>query len=113
MFLEWTDRRSDPYEQVSNTVETILALSEGLEVKPAQVFSQFTSGEITELIQQRRLSPWLLFCSKSFKDWTNTLHEGERRALFNNIGIVYWSERLEKAPEVVKNVKLIAAELGI
>jgi hypothetical protein len=30
-----------------------------------------------------------------------------------NIGIDYWSGKLEKSPEVVKNVKMIAEELGI
>lgn len=113
IFLEYSDKKSDPYEQVNNSIDTILALSEGLEVKPCEVFSKFTSGEIMELIQQRRLSPWLLFCSKSFKDWIATLHESERHALMTHIGINYWSEKLERSPEVVKNVREIAAELGI
>lgn len=113
IFLEYSDRKSDPYEQMNNTIETILTLAEGLEIKPSEVFGKFTSGEITELIQQKRLSPWLLFCSKSFKEWTSHLHESDRRALMKNIGIDYWSTKLEKAPEVVKNGKLIAEELGI
>lgn len=113
IFLEYTDKRSDPYEQVNVSIETILALSEGLEIKPAEVFKRFTSAEITELIQQRRLSPWLMFCSKSFKQWIESLVEGERRELMKNIGIGFWSNKLERSPEVVKQIKLIAEELGI
>jgi hypothetical protein len=113
IFLEWSDRKSDPYDQMNNTIETILTLAEGLEIPPGQVFSKFTSGEIAELIHQKRLSPWLLFCSKSFKDWISKLHDGERQDLMKSIGIDYWSQRLEKAPEVVKNGRLIAEELGI
>lgn len=113
IFIEYTDKKSDPYEQVNNSIDTILTMSEGLEIKPCEVFGKFTSGEITELILQRRLSPWLLFCSKSFKDWISTLHEGERNSLMKNIGISFWSDKFEKAPEVVKNVRLIAEELGI
>ena len=113
IFLEYSDRKSDPYEQVNIAIDTILTLSEGLEIKPAEVFGRLTSGEITELIQQRRLSPWLLFCSKSFKDWIATLHEGERAALMTNIGIGFWSEKLERSPDVVKNVREIATQLGI
>jgi hypothetical protein len=114
MYLDFLDKKIDPYEQVNMTVETILTLSEGLEIPPSEVFKQFTAGEITELIQQRRLSPMLLFCSKTFKDWIGTLHEGERNNLMKNIGIGYWSAKLEKAsPDVMKNVKLIAQELGI
>jgi hypothetical protein len=113
IFIEYTDKKSDPYEQVNNSIDTILTMSEGLEIKPCEVFGKFTSGEITELILQRRLSPWLLFCSKSFKDWISTLHEGERNSLMKNIGISFWSDKFEKTPEVVKNVRLIAEELGI
>lgn len=113
IYLEHLDKKTDPYEQVNISVETIMTLSEGLEIQPAEVFSKFTSAEISELINQRRLTPWLLFCSKSFKDWINTLHEGDRKALMQNIGIEYWSMRLERAPEVVKNVREIAQALGI
>lgn len=113
IFIEWADRKSDPYEQVNNSIETILALSEGLEIPTGEVFGQFSSGEISELIQQRRLSPWLLFCSIKFREWTGSLHEGERVELMKNIGISYWSGKLEKSPEVVKNVREIAIALGI
>lgn len=113
MYLEYIDKRSNPMDQVATTVETLIALSEGLEIPMGDVFAQFSSGEITELIQQRRMSPWLLFCSKKFKEWIGTLHEGERRELMRNIGIEYWTLRFEKAPDVVKNVKVIAEELGI
>src|SRR5574343_649552 len=100
IYLEYVDKRSDPLEQVTLSMETMLALSEGLDVPIDKVFTHFSSGEITELIQQRRLSPWMLFCSRSFKDWINTLHEGERRELMRNIGIEYWSNKLEKSPDV-------------
>jgi len=113
IFLEYSDKKSDPYEQINNTIETILTLAEGLEIPPCEVFSKFTSSEISELIQQRRLSPWLLFCSKSFKAWIEKLHEGDRISLMKSIGIDYWSMKLEKSPDVVKNGKLIAQELGI
>ena len=113
IFLEYSDKKSDPYEQVNNSIDTILALADGLEIKPSEVFKRFTSGEISGLILQRRLSPWLLFCSKSFKEWLTTLNEGERTALMKHIGINYWSEKLEKSPDVVKNVREIAEVLGI
>lgn len=113
IYLEYIDKKSDPYEQINNSIETILALSEGLGIKTCEVFDKFTCGEISELIQQRRLSPWLLFCSKSFKEWIGKLHEGEKNSLMKNIGISLWSERLERSPEIVKNVRLIAEELGI
>ena len=106
-YIEYIDKRSDPYEQVNTTVETILTLAEGLEIPPAQVFDQFSSGEITELIQQRRLSPWILLCSNAFKGWVGKLHPGERQELMKIIGNTFWATRFEKHPDVVKNSKEI------
>ena len=113
IFLEYIDKRSDPYDQATTTVETILSLAEGMGVEPGEVFMKFKSGEILELIQQRRLSPWLLFCSRSFKEWVNTLHEIDRTVLMKGLGIEYWAVKLEKQPAIVKNLKEIAIELGI
>ena len=112
-YLEYIDRRSDPYEQVNIAVETVLALSEGLGVAPAEVFKTFKPAEMIELIHQRRLTPWMLFCSRSFKNWASGLHDTDRRDLMRIIGVDYWSSKLERAPEVVKNIKMIVEELGI
>jgi hypothetical protein len=113
IYLEYIDKKSSPYEQVGVSVDTIMWISENLEIKPKDVFSKYLPGDIMMLIHQRKLSPWLLFCSKSFKEWIGKLHESERHELMRNIGIDYWSGKLEKSPEVVKNVKMIAEELGI
>lgn len=113
MYLEYNDKLSSPYDQAGITVDTIQALAEGLEVPPNQVFGHFKVGEILELVQQRRLSPWLLFCSKAFKQWVSTLDPGERQLFMKSVGIDYWAMKLERAPEVVKNLKEIAEALEI
>lgn len=113
IYLEYTDKRSDPDAQAQITAETLAALSEGLGVPMDQVFKQFKAPEIGELIQQRRLSPWLLFCSKSFKEWVGTLHDGERAHLMKSLGIDYWTVRFERSPDKVKFLKEYAQQLGI
>lgn len=113
IYLEYVDRRSNPYEQVGTSIETIISMSGGLEIEHGEVFKRFSVGEIIELIQQRRLSPWLLFCSRSFKSWSESLHESEHRDLMKSINIHYWSEKLEKSPELVREIREIAEQLGI
>jgi hypothetical protein len=113
IYLEHFDKRTDPIAQATTTIETILALAEGLECQPGEVFSNFQAGEILELIQQRRLSPWLLLCSRSFKAWYQNLHESDRAALMKHIGIDYWANKMESKPEVVEELKGIAEALGI
>lgn len=111
MVLEHLDKKSDPMDQVSTTIETLITLSEGFEVKFGEVFKKLTAGEVLELIHQRRLSPLFLFCSKSFKQWVSMLHEGERIALMKGINVDYWALKMEKAPDLVKKVKDVVEEL--
>ena len=113
IYMDYVDKRSDPLDQVAITIETISALSEGLGIPHGDVFGVFSCGEITELIQQRRLSPWLLFCSSKFREWTKTLRDDQRMQLMKNIGVGFWSDRLEKFPDTVKYIKEIAVDFGI
>lgn len=113
IYLEYNDKCSSPYEQAERTIETLIALSEGLTVPINEVFKQLTSGQVSELILQRRLSPWLLFCSRVFKDWVSTLHDSDRAALMRDIGIDYWAVKLERSPAIVKDLKDIASNLGL
>lgn len=113
IFLEYYDNRANPYEQASVTVETLTALAEGLEVSIGDVFKQLTFGDMLDMIQQRRLSPWLLFCSKEFKAWVGTLDPLDRTMLMKSIGVDYWAVRLERQPQTVRELKDIAEALGI
>jgi len=113
IYLEYHDKLSSPLDQAAITIDIIQSLAEGLECHPSAVFSSFKVGEILELIQQRRLSPWLLFCSRSFKGWVSTLDTQDRKYLMNGIGVDYWAMKLESAPEVVKNLRELAESLGI
>ena len=113
IYLEHFDKRTDPISQATITLETILALAEGLECEPGEVFGKFQVGDILELIQQRRLSPWLLFCSRSFKDWYQGLHSADRSALMKSIGIDYWANKMENKPAVVAELKEIAESIGL
>lgn len=113
IYLEHFDKRTDPISQATTTIETILALADGLECQPGEVFSKFQVGDILELIQQRRLSPWLLFCSRSFKNWYQGLHDADRTALMKSIGIDYWANKMESKPKVVEELKGIAESIGL
>lgn len=113
IFLEYYDKRADPYEQAAVTVETLSALAEGLEVAPGDVFKQLTMGDMLDMIQQRRMSPWLLFCSVAFKTWVGSLDPTDRTMLMKSIGVDYWAVRLERQPQVVRELKEIAEALGI
>lgn len=113
IYLEWNDKLSSPIDQSEITIDTITTLSEGLQCPPAEVFRHFKAGEILELVHQRRLSPWLLFCSKSFKKWVSELDPVDRQLLMRGIGIDYWTVKFERHPDTIKDLRTLAESLGI
>lgn len=112
-FLEHLDKKSDPYKLGEQTISCLLDIAERLRVTPDKVFDELRFGEVLELLTQRRISPWFLFCSSKFKAWTQKLDSSERDLMYKQIGIGYWADALERKPEVVKDMKLLAQELGL
>lgn len=112
-FIEHIDRKSDPYKLGEQTISVLLELADRLKVAPNKIFEELKFGEVLELLNQRRISPWFLFCSAGFKAWTQKLDPTERDLMYKQIGIGYWADALERKPEVVKDMKLLALELGL
>jgi len=113
MYLEWIDRKQDPIDQAAITVETIYKIAEAAELPVNKIFSVLEPNEVVHLIRQRQLSPWLLLCSKTFKEFLVGVSDIDRENLFNVIGYAYWADKFEANPTIVQNMKLIATELGI
>lgn len=113
MYLEHMDKRADPYDQAERTLNCLATVAEKLEIPIGDVFAELRYGEMLELINQRQLSPWILFCSPKFKEWVAKLDEYERTNLMKSIGIVYWQMVLEKNPKVVQDMKCLVADIGI
>lgn len=112
-YVEHLDKKSDPYRQAENTLNELLNLAEKLDCPIEQVFVKLKYGEIMMLLNQHKLSPWVLFCSSKFKDKLGTLDEGDRANLMRTLGITYWAHALEQKPEVVKDMRLLVSGVGL
>jgi hypothetical protein len=113
MYLESMDKFSTPYQQATMTVETLMALAEGFNVETKDVFKELQFSDVLDLIQQRKFSPWLLLCSKSFREWYTKLEDVQRTHLMKSIGINFWTQKFEEHPTIVKDLKEIATALEI
>jgi hypothetical protein len=112
-YIEYLEKKTDPYKQLEMTVETLGDVAIKLNVDMSTVFESMRYGEVLTLLTQRKLSPWFLFCSAKFKAWMAKLDEHERRNLMKQIGAGYWALMLEKRPDVVKDARVIAQEVGL
>lgn len=113
MFLEYMDNDPDPSEHIINTVKTICEISEKVDIDVVDFFSTLTSNEVAQLIRQRRLSPWILLQSATFKKWFCGLDEEQQKHLETVIRPSFWKAKFENNPKGVKKVKDYITELGI
>lgn len=112
-YVAHLDKKADPYKLGEQTIETLLELADRLKVQPNRIFEELKFGELLTLLDQRRISPWFLFCSAGFKARVNKFDAHEKDQLYKQIGIGYWADALERRPEVVKDMKVLAQELGL
>ena len=113
MYLEWTDRCSDPMDQAQITVNTLFKITDSAGVPITEVFSVLHPREVTELIRLRKMSPWLLLCSAQFKTFLNGMDELDKQEMMAVVGFGYWADKFQKNPEIVGNMRKIAEAMQI
>lgn len=112
-YLEFLDRRADPYKRAQTTVDTLFCIADAAECDVGEAFSMLTGPELVQLLRERRLSPWILLNSKKFKQFLGSASSEEMMIIQAIIRPQYWKERFEKYPEVVTNMKKYVNELDL
>lgn len=113
LYLDWADKISDPLDQVQDSINYLMDICEKENVPLAEIFEQQGAQKILSFIRQRRLTPWLLFCSVSFGKFLKTLDGAQLKAFNSVVNSAYWADRFSKSKAVVENVKMIAKEVGL
>jgi hypothetical protein len=113
LFLHYYDKNVDPLEQVALSIETLIDISNKNNIDLKNIFEYLGIKRIMELIRLRKLSPWLIFCSKSCGDFLHTLNKEDMQELSQLINPTYWSEKLQINEEIVKDISKICDEVGL
>lgn len=107
IYLDHIDRHSDPLKQCEDTADQLATIAERLDCPLPQVFEKLHFGEILTLVQQRKLSPWLLFFSDAFKRRRARFSDNEKEVLIKTIGgSGRWSLAFDKVNPAVKQTIL-------
>jgi hypothetical protein len=114
IYIEFLDIGAEPIEQAKLSIQTLLAYSDKHEIDVSQVFVQMPMHDIIRMIHTRKLSPWLLLFSKTFRHaLMNRANDEQKIILENLIRPDYWMTQFEKRPQEVATVKRLVAEMGI
>lgn len=113
MYLEWLDRNTNPLDQVKQSIECLIDLSTEMNVELSEIFNVVGITKITELIRERKLSPWFLFCSKKFSVFLKSISKDETIELSAVINPSHWAEKLQNDKKLVKDIMEINQEIGL
>ena len=113
-YLEWMTRAMPTNKIIEITVQTIFDIAEVTEVSPSDIFTVLSPNEVIQLIQQRRISPWILLNSKKFMIFFRDNTSGEERVILERlVNPDYWTKRFDTHPKDLELAKecVLALEL--
>lgn len=113
-YIEYLDRRVDPMAHAKISVSTVLSEADKLGIDVAELFDHIHPNDLIQLIRLRKLSPWFLLLSKSFRDFFSTKATPEQQVLIESmIRPEYWATQFDNYPKEIGVIKLYLKELGL
>lgn len=114
IYIEWLDMKAEPLEQAKLSIDTLMAYSDKHEIDLSEVFVHMPMHEIIRALHVRKLSPWLLLFSRTFKQALVSRASQEQQIILENlIRPDYWPAKFERHPEEVAKIKRLVSEMGI
>ena len=104
LFLEEYDL-SDPVKQISISVDTIIRITDALECEPKEIFNILTVPDISMLVKTRKISPWLLLNSSTFKEYLkNRATASDREYIQKFVNPKKWKSIINNNEKIKKAV---------
>lgn len=113
LYLEWSDKLSDPLDQVQESIAYLMDLAEKENVELTDIFDHLGPQRVISLVRQRRLDPWFLFCSSKFGVLLKKLDSSQLTAFDQVVNSAHWSGKFQSNKQLVTDIKMIAKEMGL
>lgn len=114
IFMEYLDHNSNGIESAVDSVKTLWKYCDKHEIPFEQVFKHMPMNEVIRLIELRKLSPWLLLASASFRDALQYRASPEQRSILETlIRPEYWITKMSNQPEQVSKIRELVIAMGI
>lgn len=105
LYIQWVDEATPPLLQAADSLEFLYSLADKYECAPNKVWGELTISQLAQHIQRRKLSPWFVLASESFREYMYSLEPQQRRILLDAI-------REGPMIERIKQEKVIFGELN-
>ena len=113
LYLDQYHRKTPPLRSIEDSINTIMDIAEERNVDVSNVFDVISSTELIHMLQQKRLSPWLLLHSQKFMEFYQRISPDQQNILEHLINPAYWSKQFKTNLSTVKKVSTYVSELKI
>lgn len=116
LYLKNYDEVVPPDKQFIDSYDALLQLSDDHGVPVAAVFSVIGVDALLNLVQRRKLSPWFLVASETFREFKNSCSEVDKQRLEDGAQIsamVLRIKQSEKLIELFTEFRQAAKDLGV
>lgn len=112
-YLRYMDKGSDPFQQANDTVSYIMDVADAIGCEMEDIFDHLAPNDVIVMLQQRKLSPWILLSSKKFVKFTENAPKEQQIQIMSIIKPATWKQRSQDNPAIVNKMKEIVHELKL
>jgi hypothetical protein len=114
-FLDYMDNKIPPSKLVEISIDTIMDFCDEKEIPYSEFFRHIAPNDLINLMESRRMSPWLLFTSGEFKEFYNgeRISMEQREIITTFLNKKVWKKRFENHPRVLDRTRRLVEELGL
>lgn len=112
-YLEYLDNEKSPNDSIADTTNELFDLAEQCDLTVSELIDELQLSEIIVLLQQRRISPWVILHSTKIKEKAEEAEEGLQTQFIKMFDMDAWSIRFAEHPIANQTAKKVAEELGI
>lgn len=105
-------RVEDPYDAIHRSVETLFDLAETEEILGKDYLKYGNTNKICYNITTGKISPWILYQSKTGTHFLETINPDHVKLIFDYINPELWAIKFNKNKEIVKEVKELVSKIG-
>lgn len=114
-YVDYFDNTISPSKLAELTLKTIYTLANIFECEISEVFDNLEVHEVAQLINERKLSPWILLNAKSFIKFLNRISKDKQDVILLNsvLDSETWYNKFSKDPKSVNKMRQVCKEIGL
>lgn len=111
-YLIYYLKEEDPLDAIARSIETTISLAELDNIKASDYLRFGSKNRICYKITLGKISPWMLFQSRSGIEFIESLDDGLQRMIFDYINPEQWAIKFLRNKDSVKQVKDLLKQAG-